>query len=903
MVVLEEENEAILIHYGILRKSGRYPWGSGRDIPQRSRTFLDTIDQHKKDGWSDAQICEAYSNPDDPKNRMKPTDLRAMRTIAKAEWKAAQIAQVQTLKDRGWSPKAISERMQIPESTVRTYLKPGADDNLAKIYSTRDMLKHEVDSKGLVDVGKGNENRLGISKERKDVAIAMLKEEGYVVEYVLEPQVGTGKNTTRMVLAPPGTTYSYIYKNRGDIKVLLQSSDDRGETWTGIKPPIQINPKRVEINYAETGGAKLDGVIYLRPGVKDLSMNGKNYAQVRIQVGENHYIKGMAVYKDNLPKGTDIVFNTNKKKSEKPDKLDVLKALKDDAENPFGTVVKQIKDDNDNVTSALNLVYEQGQWKDWSNTVASQVLSKQSPTLAKQQLNMTMERRLNEFDEISALTNPTVRKRLLEDFADSTDSASVHLAAAALPRQNWHVILPVDSLKDNEVFAPNYRPGEQVALIRYPHGGTFEIPHLTVTDKNPEARKMIGAGAEDAIGINARVAARLSGADFDGDTVLVIPTKTAALKISPALKDLEGFDPVTAYPKYPGMKVITDKRKQQEMGNISNLITDMTLKNASHAKIARAVKHSMVIIDAEKHELNYKQSAIDQGIRQLKQEYQVTEGTKGRGGAATIISRAKSPIRVDDRIARRASEGGPIDPKTGKKMYTYTGKVNPAYINKEGKLVPESKKTIKVARLAETDDAHTLSSGLPMERIYADHSNRLKGLANRSRLEASRIPRAKWAPDAKKTYASEVASLDHKLNLAKQNAPLERRAQSVANANFRTRKEANPNMDKDKEKELRYQLLEQARINVGAHKNRIEFTQSEWDAVQAGAVSDSKLSDMLDHANMKNVRELATPKTRKLMTSARTTRAKSMLSLGYTRAQVADQLGVSISTLDNSLGS
>lgn len=893
MVVIEEDDEAILIHYGILRKSGRYPWGSGGDIPQRSRTFLDTIDQHKRDGWTDKEICEAYSDPADPKNRMKPTDLRAMRTIAKAEWKAAQIAQAQILKDRGWSPKAISERMQIPQSTVRSYLKPGADDNLSKIYATRDMLKHEVDSKGLIDVGKGNENRLGISKERKDVAIAMLKEEGYVVEYVLEPQVGTGKNTTRMVLAPPGTTYSHIYNNRGDIKVILQNSDDHGETWTGIKPPLKINPNRVEINYAETGGASRDGVIYLRPGVKDLSMRGKNYAQVRIQVGNDHYIKGMAVYKDDLPKGVDIVFNTNKTKAKVPNKLDVLKALKDDPENPFGTVVDQIKDSNDNVTSALNLVYEQGQWKDWSNTLASQVLSKQSPTLAKQQLNMTMERRINEHDEISALTNPTVRKRLLEDFADSTDSASVHLAAAALPRQNWHVILPIDSLRDNEVFAPNYRPGEEVALIRYPHGGTFEIPHLVVTDKNHEARKTIGNTAEDAIGINAKVAARLSGADFDGDTVLVIPLKTAALKITPALKELEGFDPVTAYPKYPGMKVITDKRKQQEMGNISNLITDMTLKNASHAKLARAIKHSMVIIDAEKHELNYKQSAIDNGIRQLKEEYQGS----ARSGASTIISKAKSPIRVPERIERRAREGGPIDPATGKKMYTPT---NASYVNKDGKVVYRTTKTTK---LAETDDAHTLSSGLPMERIYADHSNRLKGLANQARVEASRIPRSDWSPSSKKAYATEVASLDHKLDLAKRNAPLERRAQSVANANFRTRKEANPNMDKDKEKELRYQLLEKARVNVGAHKNRIEFTQSEWDAVQAGAISDSKLSEMLDHANMKTVRELATPRTRLLMTTARTTRAKSMLALGYTRSQVADQLGVSISTLDNSLSS
>ena len=39
----------------------------------------------------------------------------------------------------------------------------------------------------------------------------------------------------------------------------------------------------------------------------------------------------------------------------------------------------------------------------------------------------------------------------------------------------------IPSMKENEVYAPNYKNGEQVALIRYPHAGTFEIPILTVT--------------------------------------------------------------------------------------------------------------------------------------------------------------------------------------------------------------------------------------------------------------------------------------------------------------------------------------------------------------------------------------------------------------------------------------
>ena len=50
------------------------------------------------------------------------------------------------------------------------------------------------------------------------------------------------------------------------------------------------------------------------------------------------------------------------------------------------------------------------------------------------------------------------------------------------------------------------------------------------------------------------------------------------------------------------------------MGKISNLITDMTLLGASEDKLARAVRHSMVVIDDEKHHLDYKQSEKDNNI-------------------------------------------------------------------------------------------------------------------------------------------------------------------------------------------------------------------------------------------------------------------------------------------------
>ena len=53
--------------------------------------------------------------------------------------------------------------------------------------------------------------------------------------------------------------------------------------------------------------------------------------------------------------------------------------------------------------------------------------------MAKEQLDMTYERKMNEFEEISKLTNPTVRKKLLMEFAEGSDSSAVHLKAASLP--------------------------------------------------------------------------------------------------------------------------------------------------------------------------------------------------------------------------------------------------------------------------------------------------------------------------------------------------------------------------------------------------------------------------------------------------------------------------------------
>lgn len=899
--------EPYLEHYGILRRSGRYPWGSGRSESTRHRSFLDITESMRKQGMTESEIARA--------NGITTTQLRAARSIANNSLLQQDILTAQRLKDRGWSNVEIGRRMKRNESSVRALLAPGKKDKADALLTTANVLKKHVDEKKYIDIGGGVESQLGVTRTRLDNSVQVLREQGYVTHNIKVQQVGTGKFTNQKVLAVPGTTLSEVQQNRSQIKLMTAFTEDNGRSWSGIKPPLSINSRRLRVRYGDEGGKEADGVIFVRPGIKDLSIGANRYGQVRIAIDGTHYLKGMAVYRDDLPPGVDLVFNTNKPNTGR--KKDAMKPISDDPDNPFGSIVRQIHDEHGNVTSAMNIVGSptkegsgvEGNWDTWSKNLPSQMLSKQSPDLARQQLSVTYDRRQREFNEITSLTNPTVRKDLLEKFADSTDSAAVHLKAASLPRQATKVLLPIPSMKPTEIYAPTMRNGERVALVRFPHGGTFEIPQLTVNNRNPEARRILGTAAKgrthDSVGIHHSVAERLSGADFDGDTVLVIPNNKGVVKSTEALEKLKGFDPhVYKIPKGSPISVIDSDRKQQEMGKISNLVTDMTLKGASTEELSRAVRHSMVVIDSEKHELDFKQSEKDHGILALKERYQ---GGKNRG-AATLISRARSDTHPDEKRARRQSEGGPVDPKTGKKVFVETGRMRPQTrtiidpsTGRKTK-VPTGKMirvTQKSEKLVETSDARTLISdtNTRMEIIYASHSNRLKALANTARKEALRTKTRPYSPSAKKVYSHEVDSLTAKLNLAKKNAPLERQAQIMANTIVGQQRQAHPHMEKDEIKKVKQLALNEARARTGAKKTRIDITQQEWNAIQAGAITNHRLTEILRHADAESVKKLALPREQHKMSSSERLRAESMLASGYTQAEVADQLGVGLTTL------
>jgi predicted transcriptional regulator len=897
--------EIYLIHYGMPRRSGRYPWGSGKEPYQHSGDFLSRIDELKKQGLSDTEIAKSMG--------LTTTQFRTQRSLAKDERRAIEVETAKDLRNKGYSLNEIAEKMGYNnDSSVRSLLNENSEARMNQAKKTAEFLKKQIDEKGMIDVGAGVERELGISKEKMKEALYILELEGYPTYGGRVPQVtNKGKQTTLRVVCPPGTEHKDIYDYDKINSLKDYVSHDEGETFDPkFVYPKSMDSKRLQIRYAEDGGENKDGVIELRRGVDDLSLGNSHYAQVRILVDNNKYLKGMAVYGDDFPDGVDVIFNTNKKKG--TPKEDVLKTVKDDPDNPFGSLIKEGINDPDNPSSErggqsyyydkngkkqlslINKRAEEGDWGDWADKLPSQFLSKQSMSLIKKQLNLAEADKQAEFDDICSLTNPTVKKVLLKSFADDCDAAAEHLKAAALPRQKYQVILPLTSIKDNEVYAPNYRNGETVALVRFPHGGTFEIPILKVNNKQPEGLRVLGNTPADAIGINKKVADRLSGADFDGDTVMVIPCNSSRSKVritsTNALEGLKDFDPKLEYGgKKPGtFKEM--KNTQTEMGKISNLITDMTLKGATEDELARAVRHSMVVIDAEKHGLDYKQSEADNGIQALKKKYQAHDDDDGYGGASTLISRAKSETSVLKR------KGSPvIDKETGEQSYK---EVVEEYVDKDGKVHTRMQRSTK---MAETRDARTLSSGTPQEEAYADYANSMKALANQARKVMVNTGKIEYSSSAKATYSDEVNSLMYKLNDALKNAPRERKAQAIANSVVEAKKKANPDMSKAEIKKASQQALTSARASVGAKRTPVQITDKEWEAIQAGAISENKLLQILNNTDIDEVRKRATPRTTNTLSQAKINRIATLRASGYSTSEIAEALGVSSSTVSKYL--
>lgn len=95
--------EDILMHYGMPRRSGRYPWGSGDDPYQHSGDFLSRVQELKKTGMSETDIAKNIG--------LTTTQLRTQISLAKDERRSLQVATAKGLREKGYSLNEIADKM------------------------------------------------------------------------------------------------------------------------------------------------------------------------------------------------------------------------------------------------------------------------------------------------------------------------------------------------------------------------------------------------------------------------------------------------------------------------------------------------------------------------------------------------------------------------------------------------------------------------------------------------------------------------------------------------------------------------------------------------------------------------------------------------------------------------
>ena len=977
-----KEQMDILVHSGVAhdenppgRGSGRYPWGGGDKPFQRPKDFLQQVARLRASGISDMEVAESVGiftrDKRKPEGTGSPSRLRTAVRIAQHEEKLDLIRQCKALAKDGYGATKIAEMLDIPnESSVRGYLKEDAETKAANALITANDLRKIVDEKGPIYVGEGVSHQLNISEDRFKEALEILYFEGYEIRNGRVPQpTNPSHMTTTTVLAPPGTPDSIAYKP-SEINFIQNDyiSMDGKTLDKGFQYPATLDSKRLIARYAEEGGTLKDGLVELRPGVKDIYLgDGVHYSQVRILVDGTHYIKGMAAYGDpkDFPPGVDLIFNTNKSigtplMNPDPNGKQVLKSIGKDPTNPFECTIKEhggqsiwTDDNGEEHLSLINKRADEGDWGEWSKRLPSQFLAKQPLKFVNRQLDISKKDARKELDDILSLTNDDVKKYLLDKYADSVDGQAADLYAASVNGQMYQVLLPVNSLKDNEVYAPNYEDGETISLVRFPHAGIFEIATLTVNNNNEEADRMITKQAKDAIGINANNLKKLSGADTDGDTVMVLPHRgDVYVQSAPILPGLKQFDIELEYGDHPG-NVHMKKGQQQQfnMGVISNLITDMTAGGAPNEHKEMADKHSMVVIDAVKHKYDWKQSEKDNKIEELKALYQRKIDENGNihiGGASTILSRAGAKLTLQGERKpgqlREDPETGKskvvyIDPETGDKLFTVIDKPYRYYMDpndrdengkkrteKDRRMFPtdtpgmyrsrdgsrmlpkedlvlskEYHRHYEVSAMTNTNDAMTLVSAdrHPVELTYARYANYLKDLAREARKEYVSLKGIKYDPIANRTYADEVKSLNDKYIELEKKKPVEASALMEANTMIKAWYQDNPEATKEQVGKAKQRIVSYCRQKRGLNssENTLQITPKEWEAIQAGAISSSKLQKLLTRADMDVVRQYATPKMGNKLTSTQITRIQSMHASGVKNSLIAETLGINVSTV------
>lgn len=1045
------------------RGSGRYPFGSGNRPHQHDWDLISRIDKLRaaNPGIKDEEIAKQlgyyqtnkygqiiYDEDGNPKagapGRLKTAMRYAGANIKRDKYE--EICWYDTHIDpdtgKGYTDTKIAKLMGEPgESSIRSLRNTIEQGKLTKFVDIADKLRTEADKKGIIDVTSDIADHLGCSTGTLNTAIESLQNEGYEMKKLnFKNMSNPSFETTVVALCKPGEDTSRLFKQPERIKSITEVENSMEEKRDhdndinsslikrGIADTPQISLDRIKVIYDEDGGTERDGLILikahrdengnLQADSPDLSLGNARYAQIRIAVEGNRYIKGMAAYSEDI--SNDIVINSNKSREQGIDKaLKKLELNKDGtvAKNMFGssvvnaqTVMRDrfgqpiLDKDGNQVASAINFVganindaHIEGRWGQWSKNLPSQFLTDLPLSVVKKQLALQAKIYEENLKEIESLNNPTVKRAMLIDYGNQLDAAACNLKAAPIGGQKTRVLMPVPSLKDNECYCPGLENGTTVALARFPHQGKWEIPILKVNNNNAEAKALIGDGA-DAICINHHNHGVLSGADSDGDTCIVIPMtrknkttgefdKVTDVVNMPSLigkvktddnggyklVKISDFDPTGEYgignPRFSNMYKTkkdpktgkeekiptyhyfkTEQAKGKEMGIASNLIQDMRIKDASPDELVRADMYSMVVIDAKKHQLNWKQAYKDFGIDELKKKYQshidTETGRVKEQGASTLITLAGSPSQQKARAIWKASADS-IDPVTGAKIYkdpvkTKESKASPEFVKIPGsnrylkddngekiqatwtgevKQKPDGSyyydagsgkpkwsykdvdRTENIKRMELVDDAFKLvadpSKLTETERAYAVYANHCKSLANQARKEYLVTKPIEYNKEAAAKYATEVAELKEAYLKASKNKARERQAQLLATSEYNAiLNDHGSELDGEDRRKLRGQCVSDARDACGANKDRIRFTEKQWEAVNAGAIGPSMLDRLLDNADKDNYVKLALPKTSRISDSQKS-QILNLYRAGWGYEAISEKLGISTGSVSN----
>lgn len=138
---------------------------------------------------------------------------------------------------------------------------------------------------------------------------------------------------------------------------------------TDIYNPTVLSKDRILVIVCE----EKDGVIELRRGVPDLYLGvGVNYAQSRILVDSGSYIKGMAVYSDDIPGDFDVVVNV-RDEQRAFNELDYKCAFSKYSCQKLKQRFYEDPETGDIKLSPINIINDDGDWKEWEKEFSSKI--------------------------------------------------------------------------------------------------------------------------------------------------------------------------------------------------------------------------------------------------------------------------------------------------------------------------------------------------------------------------------------------------------------------------------------------------------------------------------------------------------------------------------------------------